>query len=305
MGTPNTTPYKPSPLSFGSPRSSPFRRPSFVSSPPPSSPGAVIRPNAPASPSSRGTTPTHSPSKLSHFQALESGDVFTNGSNGLRSSPGPRSPQLSPTKGANAQDRFSMMGHPKTPERSPKSNDLLSKIPPGQLREMREAFQVLDRDNDGLVNREDIADALNNLGQDSSSLATGAYFSPNGPRSINLPTYLNQIATHLAPLSSYQELLNAFAAFDEDDSGQIDLAELRDALLHTTPEGDERQLTESEINEVIQGFTGRRAFGAKGKAASLAGSRSRAEVFRYEEFVGSLMGGPGDPKTDKSKSKEG
>ncbi|EFR02986.1 hypothetical protein MGYG_05984 [Nannizzia gypsea CBS 118893] len=305
-GTPNTTPYKPSPLSFGSPRSSPFRRPSFVTSPPPSSPGPVTRPNIPGSPSSRGTTPTHSPSKLSHFQALEreSGDVFTNGSNGLRPSPGPRSPQLSPTKGANVQDRFSAMGRPKTPERSPKSNDLLSKIPPAQLREMREAFQVLDRDNDGQVNREDVADALNNLGEDSSSLATGAYFPPNGPRSINLPTYLNQIATYLAPLSSPQELLNAFAAFDEDDSGQIDLAELRDALLHTSPEGDERPLTESEINEVIQGFTSRRAFGPKGKSPSLSGSRSRAEVFRYEEFVGSLTGGAGDPKADKSKSKE-
>ncbi|KAF3484154.1 calmodulin [Arthroderma uncinatum] len=197
-----------------------------------------------------------------------------------------------------------MMGS-KTPERPPISNDLLSKIPPGQLREMREAFQVLDRDNDGLVNREDIADALNNLGEDSSSLATGAYFPPNGPRSINLPTYLNQIATHLAPLSSSQELLNAFAAFDEDDSGQIDLAELRDALLHTSPEGDERQLTESEINEVIQGFTGRRAFGAKGnKASSLAGSRNRAEVFRYEEFIGNLTGGGGDPNADKSKPKD-
>lgn len=56
------------------------------------------------------------------------------------------------------------MGRPKTPERSPKNNDLLSKIPPAQLREMREAFQVLDRDNDGQVNREDVADALNNLG---------------------------------------------------------------------------------------------------------------------------------------------
>ncbi|KAK2809142.1 hypothetical protein FQN49_008641, partial [Arthroderma sp. PD_2] len=100
------------------------------------------------------------------------------------------------------------------------------------------------------------------------------------------------------------ELLNAFAAFDEDDSGQIDMAELRDALLHTSPEGDERQLTESEINEVIQGFTGRRAFGAKGAkgGASLVGSRNRSEVFRYEDFIGSLTGGPGDPNADKSKS---
>jgi Ca2+-binding EF-hand superfamily protein len=29
---------------------------------------------------------------------------------------------------------------------------------------MREAFQVLDRDNDGNVNRDDVADVLSNLG---------------------------------------------------------------------------------------------------------------------------------------------
>jgi Ca2+-binding EF-hand superfamily protein len=42
--------------------------------------------------------------------------------------------------------------------------DTLSKIPSAQLREMREAFQVLDRDSDGQVIREDVVDILTNLG---------------------------------------------------------------------------------------------------------------------------------------------
>lgn len=42
--------------------------------------------------------------------------------------------------------------------------DALSKLPPAQLREMREAFQVLDRDSDGQVNRDDVVDCLTNLG---------------------------------------------------------------------------------------------------------------------------------------------
>lgn len=58
----------------------------------------------------------------------------------------------------------------KTPERQvndrPMVNgDALIKLPPAQVREMREAFQVLDRDNDGLVNKDDIADILLNLGR--------------------------------------------------------------------------------------------------------------------------------------------
>ena len=34
-----------------------------------------------------------------------------------------------------------------------------------QLRELREAFQVLDRDSDGIVNRDDVADVLANVGK--------------------------------------------------------------------------------------------------------------------------------------------
>jgi hypothetical protein len=83
--------------------------------------------------------------------------------------------------------------------------------------------------------------------------------------------------------------LNAFAAFDDDDRGQIDLAELRDALLNTAPELGERPLTEREVNSVVQGFTGRRAF-RRGIGAGAMGSK-RGEVFKYQEFVGSVTGG--------------
>ena len=94
--------------------------------------------------------------------------------------------------------------------------------------------------------------------------------------------FLSTLSSLLAPLSSQQELVNAFAAFDDDDSGQIDVGELRNALLHTSPEVGERPLSEREVEQVISGFTGRRAF-AKGVGA-------RGEVFRYQEFVNSVMG---------------
>ena len=79
------------------------------------------------------------------------------------------------------------------------------------------------------------------------------------------------------------------AAFDDDDSGQIDVAELRDALLHTSPDEGEQPLTEREIDEVLSGFTGRRVFG--GKPSKTTGAVKRGEVFRYQEFVTGVMGG--------------
>lgn len=104
---------------------------------------------------------------------------------------------------------------------------------------------------------------------------------------------MNTISTSLASLSSSKELQNALAAFDDDDSGQIDVAELRDALLHTSPEAGEAPLTEREIDEVLNGFTGRRAFGGKStRTNGLSGGPKKGEVFRYQEFLESIMGGP-------------
>lgn len=49
----------------------------------------------------------------------------------------------------------------------PPTNDgnALAKLQPAQVRELREGFQVLDRDSDGQVGREDVADMLTQLGK--------------------------------------------------------------------------------------------------------------------------------------------
>lgn len=115
-----------------------------------------------------------------------------------------------------------------------------------------------------------------------------------------MAAFLNSIATALAALSPGPELLSAFSAFDDDDSGQVDLAELRDALLNTAPEPGERPLTGAEIDRVMSGFAGRRAF-SKSKQGGLG---KRGEVFKYKEFVHSVAGGNGGSEsasTEESK----
>jgi len=47
---------------------------------------------------------------------------------------------------------------------NPGDNNALSKLQPAQVRELREGFQILDRDSDGHVGREDVADMLTQLG---------------------------------------------------------------------------------------------------------------------------------------------
>lgn len=58
-------------------------------------------------------------------------------------------------------------------------------------------------------------------------------------------------------------------------------------MLHTAPEPGEKALTEREVDKVMNGFTGRRAFGKY----SGGGMGKRGEVFKYQEFVSSVQGG--------------
>lgn len=112
---------------------------------------------------------------------------------------------------------------------------------------------------------------------------------------MTMPYFLNSLSTTLAAMSPGPELLSAFSAFDDDDTGQIDVAELRDALLNTAPEPGERPLTEAEVDMVVGGFTARRAFSRHG------GRGPRNEVFKYQDFVNSVMGANGGSGGDGEK----
>ena len=108
---------------------------------------------------------------------------------------------------------------------------------------------------------------------------------------MTLAVFLNSIAASLASMSPSVELLSALSAFDDDDSGQVDLGELREALLRTAPEPGERALNPSEVDKIVRDFSGRRAFSRH--AVSVGAGAKRGDVFRYREFVNSIVGGSG------------
>lgn len=93
-------------------------------------------------------------------------------------------------------------------------------------------------------------------------------------------------------MSRREELLEAFSAFDADDSGQIDVNELREALCELAPEpgSGERMLSAAEVNACMEGFVGRRGFkkAQMGNGGRLGG---KGDVFRYYDFVGGIWGG--------------
>jgi len=150
--------YKPSPLSFGSPRSSPFRRPES-----PASPSSTVRATTPTPSPTKVHTPITSPSKLHNSSTPTSHDGVRTPT-GLTPSITRREPPASPTRGTYPATSGSMM------TTGASNGDALARLPPAQVKEMREGFQILDRDSDGQVTRDDVVDMLTNLG-----------ISPHGP----------------------------------------------------------------------------------------------------------------------------
>jgi hypothetical protein len=140
--------YKPSPLGYGSPRSSPFRRPE---SPATSSPF-------------RQSTPPASPSKIGHLRTPS-----RPGSDSLPppvlASPDLGRPRALPQPEDMASQRLGSPAQIRTqpPQQVPAGN-AISQLQPQQLGVLRDGFQILDRDSDGSVNREDVADMMNQLG---------------------------------------------------------------------------------------------------------------------------------------------
>ena len=154
---------------------------------------------------------------------------------------------------------------------------------------MRESFEVLDSSNSGQVNSASVKDMLEQLGLPNAPRDLTEFFPPSSPSQLNLARYLDTLSGPLSDLSQPDELIAAFGAFDVDDSGQIDIGELRDALLHTAPEPGEKdmRLSERDVDSILGEFAGRRAFGAKGTNVS----KGKGEVFRYRDFMASVSGG--------------
>ncbi|KAI1427014.1 EF-hand [Xylaria sp. FL1777] len=283
--------YKPSPLGYGSPRSSPFRRPESPSSP---------------SSASRQTTPTPSPTK--------GASLFTPSRFANPSSPTPtqdsesRTPRrVAPSDIMASPQSLGSPAHIPVASRASTApighGTALSQLQPAQVRVLRDGFQIMDRDSDGVVNREDVVDMLTQLGLPANASDISQFFPAGGPQTLTLAAFLNSIATALAALSPASELLSAFSAFDDDDSGQVDVTELRAALLRTAPETGEHAPTPAEVDKIIAGFSGRRAFSKKSSLGVVGGQR-RGEVFRYQEFVNSVMGSNGSAESHANENAE-
>eukprot|EP00835_Amoeboradix_gromovi_P006591 NODE_806_length_4082_cov_0.326638.p3 type:complete len:150 gc:universal NODE_806_length_4082_cov_0.326638:3127-3576(+) len=103
-----------------------------------------------------------------------------------------------------------------------------------QIGEFKEAFSMIDHDQDGFIDKEDLKDMLASLGQTSQS-QDDAYIEEmlqDAPGSINFTIFLTLFGERMNGTDAEHELVQAFEYFDDKRTGYCDMEELRDWMLN-------------------------------------------------------------------------
>ncbi|XP_022089689.1 myosin regulatory light polypeptide 9-like [Acanthaster planci] len=115
-----------------------------------------------------------------------------------------------------------------------------------QIQEFKEAFNMIDQNRDGFIDKEDLHDMLASLGKDP----TDAYLEgmmKEAPGPINFTMFLTLFGEKLNGTDPEDVILNAFGCFDEDGQGRIHEDYLRELLVTM---GD--RFTDDEVDEMCR-----------------------------------------------------
>ncbi|KYB28742.1 Myosin regulatory light chain sqh-like Protein [Tribolium castaneum] len=115
-----------------------------------------------------------------------------------------------------------------------------------QIAEFKEAFNMIDQNHDGFVDKEDLHDMLASLGKNpTDDYLDGMMNEAPGP--INFTMFLTLFGERLQGTDPEDVIKNAFGCFDEDNMGVINEERLRELL---TTMGD--RFTDDEVDEMYR-----------------------------------------------------
>jgi len=113
----------------------------------------------------------------------------------------------------------------------------------------REAFQMFDKDNDGVITAKELGELMRSLGQNVTETEVQDLLNEvdiDGNGTIELDEFIEMMRRPVPENDTDEELRAAFRAFDADGNGYISHAELK-AVMQSLGEG----LTDAEIMEMI------------------------------------------------------
>ena len=126
----------------------------------------------------------------------------------------------------------------------------LIEIDPKKKEELKEYFEMFDRDGDGLVGKIELGNILRCIGYEQSEQDVNEWineFDEDGDKKINFEEFISLMLRYLIVNDVEDELIEAFKIFDKGGNGTITVNELKHVMM-TLGE----KLPEEEVDEMIK-----------------------------------------------------
>merc|ERR1712224_398589 len=93
-----------------------------------------------------------------------------------------------------------------------------------------ECFRCLDRDNDGILNHEEVGILFRALGQTPTDDELAAALAEKPPAGLDLTGFADFFSANYHPPTTEDTVLRAFKVFDPEGTGVVNVELLREAL---------------------------------------------------------------------------
>jgi len=149
-------------------------------------------------------------------------------------------------KKAQKLQKMDKKNRPGMPKPKPKEID------PAQEAELRQAFELFDKDGSGSIDQGELKDVMQSLGMElsDSDLATlYAQMDPSGDGTIDFGEFCDAMAPDPVPETPAQVAASVFLMLDKDGSGKITAGELKESVIKINP-----ALTDDDIGAAMELF---------------------------------------------------
>ena len=119
-----------------------------------------------------------------------------------------------------------------------------------KLIELREAFEIFDRDKDGFITIKELGEVMKNLGQAPTESELQDIINEidiDGNGNIDFKEFLGLMSRKMRDTDAEEELMEAFKVFDRDGNNFITSSELKHVMLALG-----EKVTDEEVDEMIR-----------------------------------------------------
>ena len=119
-----------------------------------------------------------------------------------------------------------------------------------KFQEIKEAFNVFDKDNDGFITIKELATVMRSLGHNPTEMELQEMikkYDKDESGTIDFPEFLELINTKIKETELEEQLIETFKVFDRDGNGLLSGRELKYVMAVVG-----EVLTDEEVDELIQ-----------------------------------------------------